>query len=131
MLEKIEKDNWFDFDTIIATPDMMAKLGKLGKVLGPKGLMPNPKTDTVGPNVAKMIEEQKGGKISFKNDDTGNIHVMFGKASFDEPKLLENLKIVLETIKKVRPSAVKGIFMKSATISSTMGPGVKLDLSNL
>lgn len=120
-----------DFDVAVAVPAMMPKLAKAARLLGPRGMMPNPKTDTVGPNITKMIEEQKGGKISFKNDSSGNIHVMFGKVSFDETKLLENLMVVLETIKKARPSGVKGVFMQSATISSTMGPGVKLDLSEL
>lgn len=131
VIKKIITSGKIDFDVAVAVPSMMPKLAQAAKVLGPRGLMPNPKTDTVGPNVAKMIEEQKGGKVSFKNDDTGNIHVSVGKAKFDEKQLVENIATVLEAIKKARPSSVKGTYLKSASIASTMGPGVKLDVANI
>lgn len=127
VIDEIIKKGTIDFDVAVAVPSMMPKLAKAARVLGPRGLMPNPKTDTVGPNVEKMIKEQKGGKISFKNDNTGNIHLMFGKASFEEKQLKENLETVLHAIKKSRPASVKGTFIKSATISCTMGPSVKVD----
>lgn len=131
VIDQIVQKGTIDFDVAVAVPSMMPKLAKAARILGPRGLMPNPKTDTVGPNIVKMIEEQKGGKISYKNDDTGNIHIMIGKVSFDETKLAENLRVVTETIKKGRPSAVKGTFIKSASISSTMGPGVKIEIANI
>jgi len=127
MLEKIEKENWFDFDTIIATPDMMPALGKLGKVLGPKGLMPNPKTGTVTMEVAKAIEEVKAGKVEYRTDAYGNIHALIGKVSFKEEDLLENLNAFVAQILRVRPDTVKGEYIKSITISSTMGPGIKVE----
>ena len=130
MLEKIEKENWFDFDTMIATPDMMPLLGKLGKVLGPKGLMPNPKTGTVTTDTAKAIEETKKGKVNYRTDSFGNVHGIIGKASFDDAKLAENLKTFVEAIMKVKPSTVKGTYVKNISISSTMGPGVKIDLNS-
>ena len=130
MLEKIEKENWFDFDTMIATPDMMPLLGKLGKVLGPKGLMPNPKTGTVTVDTAKAIEETKKGKVNYRTDSFGNVHGIIGKASFDDAKLAENLKAFVEAIMKVKPSTVKGAYVKNISISSTMGPGVKIDLNS-
>ncbi|MBU1126397.1 50S ribosomal protein L1 [Patescibacteria group bacterium] len=131
VINEIIQKGTIDFDVAVATPSMMPKLAKAARVLGPRGLMPNPKTDTVGPNVAKMIEEQKGGKISFKTDATSNVHVMFGKASFDEPKLADNLKTIVAAIKKAKPSSAKGIYIRSASISCTMGPGVKIDLASL
>jgi len=131
VIDKIIKTGKIDFDVAIAVPSMMPKLAKAARALGPRGLMPNPKTDTVGPNVAKMIEEQKGGKVAFKNDDTSNVHMTIGKASFDEAKLLENLTVAVEAVKKTRPSSVKGSFLKSASISCTMGPAVKIDTANL
>ncbi|MFH1711928.1 MAG: 50S ribosomal protein L1 [Patescibacteria group bacterium] len=127
VIEKIIKTGKIDFDVAIAVPTMMPKLAKAARILGPRGLMPNPKTDTVGTNVAKMIEEQKGGKVAFKNDDTSNVHMIIGKASFDEAKLLENLITAVEAIKKAKPNSTKGVFIKSASISCTMGPAVKLD----
>ena len=127
MLEKIEKENWFDFDTMIATPDMMPLLGKLGKVLGPKGLMPNPKTGTVTVDVVKAIEEVKAGRVEYRTDSYGNIHTIIGKASFTETALLENLKYVVSTISKSKPTSVKGTFVQGISISSTMGPGIKVD----
>ncbi|MDP2631528.1 MAG: 50S ribosomal protein L1 [Candidatus Uhrbacteria bacterium] len=131
VIEEIIKKGTIDFDVAVAMPSMMPKLARAAKVLGPRGLMPNPKTDTVGPNIAKMIEEQKGGKVSFKNDNTSNVHATVGKASFDEAKLLENITTVFESVKKARPASSKGIYIKSAAISCTMGPGIKLDVSSL
>ena len=130
MITKIEKENWFDFDVIIATPEMMPMLGKIGKLLGPKGLMPNPKTGTVTTDVAKAIEEVKKGKVNYRTDSFGNVHGIFGKASFEENKLVENLKTFVNVILKSKPSTAKGTYVKNITISSTMGPGVKIDLSS-
>ena len=127
MLEKIEKENWFDFDTIIATPDMMPALGKIGKLLGPKGLMPNPKTGTVTMEVAKAIEEVKAGKVEYRTDSFGIIHTIIGKVSFKEADLLENLNALVSQILRIRPDTVKGEYIKSITISSTMGPGIKVE----
>ncbi|MBQ6477263.1 MAG: 50S ribosomal protein L1 [Bacilli bacterium] len=127
MLEKIEKENWFDFDTIIATPDMMPALGKIGKVLGPKGLMPNPKTGTVTMEVAKAIEEVKAGKVEYRTDSFGIIHAVIGKVSFSEADLLENLNAFVSQIIRIKPSTVKGEYIKSITLSSTMGPGIKVE----
>ena len=130
MINKIEKENWFDFDVIIATPEMMPMLGKIGKLLGPKGLMPNPKTGTVTTDVAKAIEETKKGKVNYRTDSFGNIHGVFGKASFENEKLIENLKTFVNVILKAKPSTIKGIYVKNISISSTMGPGIKLDLNS-
>lgn len=127
MITKIEKEGWFDFDVIVATPDMMASLGKIGKVLGPKGLMPNPKTGTVTTNPTKTIEDIKKGMIEFKTDSYGNIHTIIGKVSFDEAKLTENLMYIINSISKLKPATVKGKFISSIAIASTMGPGIKLD----
>ena len=127
MIEKIQKENWFDFDVIVATPDMMPELGKIGKLLGPKGLMPNPKTNTVTPNPAKAIEDINKGMVEFRTDSFGNIHGILGKASFDAKALQENLEYVVTSIAKMKPSSVKGKFINSITISSTMGPGIKID----
>ena len=127
MIDKIEKENWFDYDVIVATPDMMAQLGKIGRVLGPKGLMPNPKTGTVTMNTQKAVEDIKKGMIEYKTDAYGNVHTIIGKASFDEKKLLENLVYVFNAINKARPTVVKGKYINSITLSSTMGPGVKVD----
>ena len=128
MLDKIQKENWFDFDVIVATPNMMGLLGRMGRVLGPKGLMPNPKTGTVTPDIATAIKEIKNGKISYRNDKDGNLAVNFGQASFDAAKLADNLKAVVETINKIKPAAVKGTYILSATISSTYGPAIKVNL---
>lgn len=127
MLEKIEKENWFDFDTIVATPEMMPALGKLGKILGPKGLMPNPKLGTVTTNVKDAVSNIKKGMVEYKNDSYGNVHFSFGKLSFSEEKLEENLKAIVAEIVKNKPSSVKGTFVKGISISTTMGPGVKVD----
>ena len=129
MIQKIEKESWFDYDVIIATPEMMPMLGKIGKLLGPKGLMPNPKTGTVTTDTAKAIEETKKGKVNYRTDSFGNVHGIVGKASFDDAKLVENLKAFVEAIMKVKPSTVKGTYVKNVSISSTMGPGVKIDLN--
>ena len=127
MLEKIEKENWFDFDTIVATPEMMPALGKLGKILGPKGLMPNPKLGTVTTNVKDAVSNIKKGMVEYKNDSYGNVHFSFGKLSFSEEKLEENLRAIVAEIVKNKPSRVKGTFVKGISISTTMGPGVKVD----
>ena len=127
MLEKIEKENWFDFDTMIATPDMMPLLGKLGRVLGPKGLMPNPKTGTVTMDVAKAVKEVKAGRVEYRADSFGNIHGVIGKVSFSEEDLLENLNAFVSAILRVRPTTVKGDYIKNISISSTMGPGIKVE----
>lgn len=121
------KEGWLDFDAIVATPDMMAEVGKLGKILGPRGLMPNPKAGTVTPDVTRAVRELKAGKIEFRVDKGGNLHVPVGKASFQEEALLENLKTFLHEIMRVRPAAAKGAYVKSVTISTTMGPGIKID----
>ena len=127
MLEKIEKENWFEFDTMVATPDMMPLLGKLGKVLGPKGLMPNPKTGTVTMDIKKAVEEVKAGRVEYRTDTFGNIHGVIGKASFSEADLLENLEAFVGQILKIKPATVKGDYIKNISIASTMGPGIKVE----
>lgn len=129
MLEKIEKENWFDFDTMIATPDMMPLLGKLGRVLGPKGLMPNPKTGTVTLDVAKAVNEVKAGRVEYRADSFGIIHGVIGKVSFSEEDLMENLNAFVSAILRVKPATVKGDYVKSISIASTMGPGIKVENS--
>ncbi len=130
MLEKIEKENWFDFDVMIATPDMMPLLGKLGKVLGPKGLMPNPKTGTVTTDVVKAVNDVKAGRVEYRTDSFGNVHSIIGKVSFTEEQLLENLDSFMSTILKVKPSSVKGDYIKNIAITTTMGPGIKISLNS-
>ena len=125
MLEKIQ-GGWFDFDIIVATPDMMGQLGRLGKLLGPKGLMPNPKTGTVTPNVAQAIEEIKKGKVQYRTDKDGNVNVLIGKCSFSDEALAQNFKALYNQILKVKPATVKGAYIKSVTVATTMGPGVKV-----
>ena len=125
-IQKI-KEGWFGFDVIIATPDMMGELGKLGKLLGPKGLMPNAKTGTVTMDVEKAVKEVKAGKVTYRTDKAGNIHCIVGKCSFDNEKLIENIKTVHSTLLKVKPSTVKGVYVKNITVSTTMGLGVKVD----
>lgn len=131
LIEEIAKTGKVDFDIAVATPDMMPKLSKIAKVLGPIGLMPNPKTDTVGPNVKKMVEEIKKGKVAFKNDSQGNLHQAIGKADMSTALLIENFNTYLEAVKKTKPASAKGVFLKSVTLTSTMGPGVRLDLTTL
>ena len=131
MIEKIEKENWFDFDVIIATPDMMPQLGKIGKVLGPKGLMPNPKTGTVTPTPEKAVEDVKKGMVEYRADQYGNIHVMVGKVSFDEKKLVENVQFVLNTLIKAKPATVKGKYITNISLSTTMGPGIHVDQDSI
>jgi large subunit ribosomal protein L1 len=126
MINKIQQ-GWFDFDVIVATPDMMAEVGKLGRVLGPKGLMPNPKTGTVTFDVTKAVNEIKAGKVEYRVDKAGNIHVPIGKVSFENEKLVENFTTIFETMVKVKPAAAKGTYMKNVAITSTMGPGIKVD----
>ncbi len=127
LIEKIQKENWFDFDTIIATPEMMPALGKIGKILGPKGLMPNPKTGTVTLTPEKVVEDVKKGMIEYRADSYGNIHTIIGKVSFDENALKENFEYLMNTIIKAKPSTVKGTYITNISISSTMGPGIKVD----
>lgn len=127
MIDKIQKENWFDYDVIVASPDMMAQLGKIGRVLGPKGLMPNPKTGTVTMDTKTAVENIKKGMVSYKTDSYGNVHSVIGKTSFTDEKLIENLDYVVSTIAKVKPSVVKGRYINTITISSTMGPGIKID----
>jgi large subunit ribosomal protein L1 len=127
LVSKIQ-DGWSEFDVVIATPDMMSTVGKLGRVLGPKGLMPNPKTGTVTMDIEKAVSDAKGGKITYRVDKFGNIQVLVGKVSFDTNKLVENIQSVVDVIRKLRPSTVKGVYLKNVAISSTMGPGVKLEV---
>ena len=131
MLEKIEKENWLDFDVMIATPDMMPLLGKLGKVLGPKGLMPNPKTGTVTTDVKKAVNDVKKGRVEYKTDSYGNVHALVGKVSFTEDQLKENIKAFMNIIIKSKPLVVKGVYVKNISLSTTMGPGIKLDVNSL
>ncbi|MCX7572288.1 50S ribosomal protein L1 [Tumebacillus sp. DT12] len=125
LINKINQ-GWFDFDVVVATPDMMASVGKLGRVLGPKGLMPNPKTGTVTFDVTKAVNEIKAGKIEYRVDRQGNIHAPIGKVSFETEKLVENFQTLVDTLQKAKPAAAKGTYMKNVTVSSTMGPGVKV-----
>ncbi|MGX7024117.1 50S ribosomal protein L1 [Vagococcus hydrophili] len=126
MVAKI-KGGWFGFDVVVATPDMMAQVGQLGRVLGPKGLMPNPKTGTVTMDVTKAVEEVKAGKVTYRVDKQGNIHVPIGKVSFDDAKLIENFKTINDVILKAKPAATKGAYIKNLTVTTTFGPGVKVD----
>lgn len=125
-IAKIKQTGKVNFDIVIATPEMMKKLASAAKILGPKGLMPSPKNGTVTPNIGKAIEELKRGKINFKNDDTGNLHIIIGKVSFDDNKLKENLEAIIEAVNKAKPSGVKGTYIKNAVLTSSMGPGIKL-----
>ena len=127
LVDKIQKENWFDFDVVVATPDMMGVVGRLGKVLGPKGLMPNPKSGTVTFDVAKAIAEIKAGKVEYRVDKTAIIHVPIGKKSFGAEKLTDNFKVLMEAIIKAKPSAAKGQYVKSVALASTMGPGIKIN----
>jgi large subunit ribosomal protein L1 len=131
LADKIQKESWFDFDVVIATPDMMGVVGRLGRVLGPKGLMPNPKSGTVTFDVAKAIQEIKAGKVEYRLDKTNIIHVPVGKKSFGTEKLVDNLKSIMDAIVKAKPAAAKGKYLRSVTVASTMGPGVKINPSKL
>ena len=130
-VEKIQKENWFDFDVVVATPDMMGVVGRLGRVLGPKGLMPNPKSGTVTFDVEKAINEIKAGKVEYRVDKQSIIHVFIGKKSFGTEKLNENFKVIMDAIVKAKPSAAKGRYLKSVVLSSTMGPGIKLNAQKI
>lgn len=127
MIEKIQKENWFEFDTLIATPDMMGLVGRLGKVLGPKGLMPNPKSGTVTMEVEKAVKEIKAGKVEYRLDKANIIHTVIGKKSFGKEKLAENMQALMSAIVKAKPAAAKGKYLKNVTLTSTMGPGIKLN----
>ncbi len=131
LVEKIQKENWFEFDVVIATPDMMGTIGRLGRVLGPKGLMPNPKTGTVTMDVAKAINEAKAGKIEYRLDKTNLVHCPIGKASFGVEKLSENFNTLVAAIIKARPAAAKGQYIKNCVIASTMGPGIKVNTTKV
>ena len=131
LVEKIQKENWFDFDVVIATPDMMGTIGRLGRVLGPKGLMPNPKAGTVTMDVAKAVNEAKAGKIEYRLDKTNIIHCPIGKASFGAEKLSENFNTLVGAVIKARPAAAKGQYIKSCVVASTMGPGIKVNTAKL
>ena len=130
-VEKIMKENWFDFDVVIASPDMMGLVGRLGKILGPKGLMPNPKAGTVTPDVARAVTEAKAGKIEYRLDKTNIIHCPIGKASFGVEKLTENLETLMSAVIKAKPAAAKGQYIKSCVVASTMGPGIKINAAKL
>ncbi len=131
MIEKIKTENWFGYDVIVATPEMMGELGKLGKLLGPKGLMPNPKSGTVGPDIAKLIHEIKAGKVEFRTDKEANVHIKAGLVSFEDQKLAENIKTILDTIVRVKPAAAKGHYIKNVVVSSVMGPGIRLAVESV
>ncbi len=131
IINKILNENWLDFDVVIATPDMMPKVAKLGRILGPRGLMPNPKVGTVTQDVKKAVTEAKKGRVEFKVDKTGNLHVPIGKVSFDNQKLVENALEVIETVQKLRPSGLKGQYMKNLVMKTTMSPSVKLDITSI
>ena len=131
MVQKIQKENWFDFDAVITTPDMMGVVGRIGKLLGPKGLMPNPKSGTVTPDVAKAVKDIKACKVEYRLDKTAVIHCVIGKKSFGKEKLLENYRALLDAIVKAKPAAAKGVYIKSIALASTMGPGVKINNKTL
>lgn len=131
LVAKIQQENWFDFDVVVATPQMMPKIGRIGQILGPKGLMPNPRTGTVTPDTAKAVEEIKAGKVTYRIDKFGNIHANIGKLSFDNAKLEENFMSIYNELVRIKPSTAKGIYMKNIAVSSTMGPGIKIDPKSL
>lgn len=131
LIPKIQNEGWLDFDVVVATPDMMGVVGRLGKVLGPKGLMPNPKAGTVTMDVTKAIEDIKAGKVEYRLDKTNIVHVPVGKASFTEEQLKDNLQTIIDTVNKARPSALKGAYIKSMIVTSTMGPGIRLNVAKL
>jgi large subunit ribosomal protein L1 len=127
MAQKIQSENWFDFDVVVATPDMMSVVGRLGKLLGPKGLMPNPKSGTVTMDIEKALQDIKAGKVEYRLDKTNIIHTPIGKASFGQEKLTDNFNALLEAIVKAKPSAAKGQYLKSVTVAATMGPGIRIN----
>jgi large subunit ribosomal protein L1 len=129
MVTRIQTEGWVDFDAVIATPDMMRSVGRLGKILGPRGLMPNPKTGTVTTDVAKAVQETKAGKVEFRVDKTGVIHAPVGKVSFEQAKLLENAQTLIGAVVRAKPAAAKGKYVRTATLCSTMGPGIPLDVA--
>jgi large subunit ribosomal protein L1 len=131
LVEKIQKENWTDFDSMVATPDMMGLVGRLGRVLGPKGLMPNPKVGTVTADVGKAVRELKAGRVEFRVEKAGIVHARIGKASFGGDKLLDNARVMVETLLKLKPASAKGTYMKSVTLSTTMGPGIRIDVAPL
>ena len=131
LIPKIRNDGWLDFDVVVATPDMMGVVGRLGKVLGPKGLMPNPKAGTVTMDLTKAIADIKAGKVEYRLDKSNIIHVPLGKASFEEPKLLENFQTIIDALIKARPASLKGTYMKSAILTTTMGPGIRLNTTKI
>lgn len=131
MVQKIQSENWFDFDVIVATPDMMGLVGRLGRVLGPKGLMPNPKSGTVTFDIERAINDIKAGKVEFRLDKTNIVHVAIGKMSFDDTKLVDNFKALMDAVIKAKPSAAKGTYLRSVTLTSTMGPGIRLNAAKL
>ena len=131
MVEKIQKENWFDFDVVVASPDMMGVVGRLGKLLGPKGLMPSPKAGTVTPNVGAAVQEIKAGKVEYRLDKTNIIHCPIGKVSFGAEKLTENMDTLMNAVVKAKPAAAKGQYIRSCTVASTMGPGVKVNGAKL
>lgn len=127
LLEKIKKENWFDYDAIVATPDMMGELGKLGRLLGPKGLMPNPRTGTVSQDIAKAITDIKAGKIEYRVDKEGNLHAIAGKVQFEDQQLVENISAICKQIIRVKPAPVRGTYIRNVVLSSTLGPSIKID----
>ncbi len=129
LLEKIQKENWFDFDVIVATPDMMGQLGRMGRVLGPKGLMPNPKSGTVSPDIATAVKEIKNGKLAYRVDKDGNLHLSVARVSFDSEKIAANLQTVIDTIVRIKPSSVKGNYINTIVVHTTMGPAIKLAIN--
>ena len=131
LIPKIQNEGWLDFDVVVATPDMMAIVGRLGRVLGPRNLMPNPKTGTVTMDVAKAVEESKGGKITYRADKAGNVQAIIGKVSFEAEKLVENFKAFNDTIQKAKPATAKGTYVTSLTLTTTQGPGIKVDVNSL
>ncbi len=131
MVQKIQRENWFDFDVVVTTPDMMGVVGRIGRILGPKGLMPNPKAGTVTPDVARAVREVKAGKVEYRLDKTAIIHCPIGKKSFGEEKITQNLTALMDAIIKAKPAAAKGQYLKSVTLSSTMGPGVKVNYAKI
>ena len=130
LIPKIQNDNWFEFDVVVATPDMMGVVGRLGRVLGPKGLMPNPKTGTVTMDVVKAVSDVKAGRVEYRTDSYGNIHGIIGKVSFSDEDLLENFKAFVSTIVKAKPATAKGEYIKNISITTTMGPGIKVDVNS-